>query len=132
MKLAIIFPFAPVPALRMTQGQVRLLKAHDHKLTKAQQNVKYRVKRCIDNKTQLAWYAKGHKFTMPENGSKIVFWIETKVKSRWGTGHKQVPDVDNLAKQVMDALCSSDSHIYDVAISKFWCEPGKGRVEIWA
>jgi Holliday junction resolvase RusA-like endonuclease len=46
-----------------------------------------------------------------------------------GQPHQQRPDIDNLAKGVMDALASEDSYIYELHATKVWGEEGK--IEIW-
>lgn len=47
-------------------------------------------------------------------------WSAQKKALMVGTPHQQKPDVDNLCKALMDALCEEDSHIYDVHMSKWW------------
>lgn len=44
--------------------------------------------------------------------------------------HKQKPDIDNLVKAVLDALCEDDSHIWHVDAYKFWDDIGS--IEITA
>lgn len=130
-KLLITFPFEPVSALRMTQGQLKLLKVRDAQLPKPKIDLKNRIKRCLDNKTNLKLFANSAKFKMPDSDFEMIFWLETKEKERWSHPHTLKPDIDNLTKQVFDALCKDDSHIWNMTVSKLWCPPGKGRIEIW-
>ena len=44
--------------------------------------------------------------------------------------HKQKPDVDNMAKAVMDALLKDDSGVYHISVTKFWAY--EGSIEITA
>lgn len=43
--------------------------------------------------------------------------------------HKSKPDVDNLQKAVLDALCEDDSHIWHVDAYKFWGDRGSIAIE---
>ena len=44
--------------------------------------------------------------------------------------HLVTPDVDNVAKAVMDALFLNDAMVYRVTAEKYWCDGGLPRVEI--
>jgi Holliday junction resolvase RusA-like endonuclease len=62
---------------------------------------------------------------------KVVFfmpmpksWSEKKRKEMLGKPHQQKPDIDNLAKAFMDALCVDDSYVYDIHAKKFWHDIG--------
>lgn len=35
--------------------------------------------------------------------------------------HQQKPDIDNLIKAFLDALCDDDSFVYVVHAAKYWC-----------
>ena len=41
-----------------------------------------------------------------------------------GTPHLLKPDTDNLLKAVQDAVCTDDSHIYEVWMTKIWVAEG--------
>lgn len=45
--------------------------------------------------------------------------------------HRQKPDIDNLAKAVMDVLYSEDSHIHELHLRKLWSEEGYINL-VWA
>jgi Holliday junction resolvase RusA-like endonuclease len=48
-------------------------------------------------------------------------WAEKKKEKMWLAGHHTTkPDLDNLVKSVLDALCKDDSHIYRIHASKMW------------
>ena len=51
-------------------------------------------------------------------------WNQVKRKAMNGLPHQQRPDVDNLCKAFMDALCEEDSHVYRVTMSKYWAQTG--------
>ena len=65
------------------------------------------------------------------NYKRIVFympmpksWSKKRRQKMEGMGHKQRPDIDNLAKSLLDALYSDDSHIYSISLAKFWAYEG--------
>jgi len=69
------------------------------------------------------------------NYKRIVFympmpksWSKKKKADMEGHGHRQRPDIDNLAKSLFDALYADDSHIYSVSLAKFWAY--EGAIEI--
>lgn len=55
---------------------------------------------------------------MPES------WNEKRKTLYEAKPHQAKPDIDNLCKSLMDALCDDDSYIYDVQASKFWARKG--------
>ena len=77
------------------------------------------------------------KVVIPDAGAHITFVIPfpksyslKKRKNLDGQPHVQVPDVDNLAKAVFDAVFSDDSGVYDIRISKYWGYTGRIIVDI--
>lgn len=51
-------------------------------------------------------------------------WSEKKKRAMDGSPHLVKPDVDNLQKAVMDAMFSSDSHLWSVWSLKRWGRTG--------
>lgn len=51
-------------------------------------------------------------------------WGKNKRANLVGQPHQQKPDVDNLAKAVMDSLLDEDSHIWSLKATKRWGETG--------
>lgn len=51
-------------------------------------------------------------------------WSKKKKAELAGKPHKQRPDIDNLMKAVMDALCEDDSYIHSVKARKEWSKIG--------
>lgn len=49
-------------------------------------------------------------------------WSKKKKAEMLGKPHQQKPDVDNLAKSVLDALVKEDSVIYRCLIEKYWSD----------
>lgn len=47
-------------------------------------------------------------------------WSKKKTEAMLHQPHQQRPDIDNLTKAVMDALCEDDSHIYQLEAKKVW------------
>lgn len=60
--------------------------------------------------------------TMPKS------WSKKKRLEMEGKPHQQRPDIDNLLKAFMDALCEDDSYIYAVRAEKQWSEQGSIEV----
>lgn len=47
-------------------------------------------------------------------------WSAKKKAEMDGKPHQQRPDIDNLAKAFLDALCEDDSYVYHLCAGKFW------------
>ena len=69
------------------------------------------------------------------NGSRITFhmpmpksWSKKKKAEMVGRPHQQRPDIDNLAKSLLDALYGDDSHIWNISLVKKWAV--EGSIEI--
>ena len=70
------------------------------------------------------------------NGDHVTFvlpmpmsWSGKRRAEFVGKPHKQTPDVDNLAKALLDALFGNDSHIWDIRLTKVWGVSGAIIVE---
>lgn len=55
-------------------------------------------------------------------------WRKKDKEAMRGKPHQQKPDVDNMAKAVMDAFKIDDSHVHTLKASKVWAD--KGRIII--
>jgi Holliday junction resolvase RusA-like endonuclease len=51
-------------------------------------------------------------------------WSKKKKSEMLGEPHQQRPDIDNLIKSFLDALCDDDSYIYSVKAEKRWDKVG--------
>ena len=64
----------------------------------------------------------------------IVLYFDTKERSKWGKAKTTRPDLDNWAKECIDALVSAgffkdDALIVDLHIKKYWAEKASIYVE---
>lgn len=59
-------------------------------------------------------------FQIPMPGS----WSAKKKAAMMGTPHQQKPDIDNLVKAFLDALCEDDSYVWRVVAVKQWAYTG--------
>lgn len=72
-----------------------------------------------------------------KNGDSVTFglpmpksWSAKKKTTVEGTPHKQVPDIDNLLKSLLDALYGDDSHIWHIGeVKKLWSVEGYLLIE---
>lgn len=65
-------------------------------------------------------------FYIPMPGS----WSKKKTLLTDGQPHQQRPDIDNLVKSFLDALCEDDSYVYAIKAEKYWSStPGIGVEE---
>lgn len=118
------FPVAPVPKPRQTQADV---------WKKRPAVVRYRA-----FADALRERAKGLGFAMPEHGASVVFlvpmpdsWSKAKRDRMEGTPHQQKPDVDNLLKAFLDALCGEDCTIWQLSgVEKRWDKTGAISVRV--
>ena len=59
-------------------------------------------------------------------------WSKKKKAEKLGTPHDQKPDIDNMCKAVMDALCKEDKAIHTCYARKYWNESGKpGKIILY-
>lgn len=56
-------------------------------------------------------------------------WSKKKKEQMSGMPHQQRPDVDNLAKSVLDALCGDDSYVYNLWADKYWGYQGEVHID---
>lgn len=55
-------------------------------------------------------------------------WSKQKKAEMKGRPHRQKPDVDNLAKLILDAMLSDDSGVFDLHGTKFWDDGNGSRL----
>lgn len=72
------------------------------------------------------------KVSLPEGGAHVTFvlpmpksWSKKRREQMRGQPHQQKPDVDNLAKGLMDAVFADDCRVWDARWSKVWGEQGE-------
>jgi Holliday junction resolvase RusA-like endonuclease len=85
---------------------------------------------------RLAWSLQRDWKTVPEKITLIFYmpmspsWSKKKSLMMDGQPHKQRPDIDNLVKAFLDALCEDDSYVWAIKAEKRWSsEPGIGVEE---
>lgn len=68
---------------------------------------------------------------LPEAGAHIVFhlampasWSKKRRAQMLGQPHQQKPDVDNLAKALLDACLAEDQGVWDMRVTKRWADTG--------
>lgn len=76
---------------------------------------------------------------LPESGAHVIFhlpmpksWSKRRKCDLRGKPHQGKPDIDNLAKAVLDALYLDDSGIHSITLSKLWTDTDNGHIEIWS
>ena len=85
----------------------------------------------------LEWRFKAYRPKHPvENPVRlfVVLYFDTKERSKWGKAKTTRPDLDNWAKECIDALVSAgffkdDALIVDLHIKKYWAEKASIYVE---
>ncbi len=106
-----IYKITPVPAPRMTRRDKWLKPARP-------EVARYRAfsEEC---------FLRGVK--LKASGCHVIFvlpmpdgWSKKKKLEMDGEPHQQVPDSDNLLKALQDAIFKTDSHIWDIRITKLW------------
>ena len=73
--------------------------------------------------------------TVPDSGSHVTFiipmpksWSKKKKLALDGQPHRQRPDVDNLAKALLDAIFDEDAGVWDIRVTKLW--GGVGSINV--
>ncbi len=110
-----IYDITPMPAPRLTRNTLWTKRARDYAEWK--RHVRLLRINIIESGAHITFH-----MPMPESWSKA-----SKVKCE-GKPHQSRPDVDNLAKALLDAMYKEDAHIWDVRITKLWAY--KGAIEI--
>jgi Holliday junction resolvase RusA-like endonuclease len=127
--LIVSFDVDPVPAIRMTKGELKLKFMDERILSPQQISKKKAIQRYMDYKTTMVWKAKMKRFQMPHYLFWMVFYMPTRQADRWGNLHQEcTPDTDNLTKALKDALCKKDHMIADYRSTKVWAEKGKIQI----
>ena len=52
-------------------------------------------------------------------------WSKKKQRAMEGLYHRSKPDIDNLVKAVLDAVCAEDKHVASIRASKRWGYSGQ-------
>ena len=88
---------------------------------------KWKKRPCVMKYRAFADECREQGIIIPNHGAHIVFqmpmpksWSKKKKEEMDGMPHQQRPDVDNLAKALMDAVLKEDCCVWDVRITKEW------------
>jgi Holliday junction resolvase RusA-like endonuclease len=108
-----IYDIQPVPKPRMTQRD---------KWAKRPAVLRYRA---------FCDQVRAQGVELPDAGAHITFmlpmpgsWSRKKRQLMLGAPHKQKPDVDNLAKALLDACRDEDQGVWDLRTTKRWAHLG--------
>jgi Holliday junction resolvase RusA-like endonuclease len=130
------FQITPQTHVRSTQGDRIYFRIPRDKLRPAGLKRLLRLERYNQYKIDLSALAKSIRFTPPEQGGHLVFYIP--VPKTWKKYkkeqyhlqlHQSTPDWDNLSKAFFDSLLSEDKHIADIWVTKVWVNQEKGWIE---
>tara|TARA_R110000868_G_scaffold36279_7_gene128963 strand:+ start:10786 stop:11241 length:456 start_codon:yes stop_codon:yes gene_type:complete len=136
MRSKIVFDINPQTNVRATQGDRIFFRIPREKLRPPGLKRLLRLEKYNDYKITLSGIAKQKRFTPPEQGGHLIFYIP--VPKSWRIYKKQEmhmqlhqskPDWDNLAKAFFDSLFLEDMHIADVRVTKRWVNAEKGWIE---
>lgn len=132
----ITFNIDPQTHVRATQGDRIFFRIPREKLRPAGLKRLMRLEKYNDYKLTLCGLAKAKRFTPPEQGGHLFFYIA--VPKSWKKYkkaemhlqlHQSRPDWDNLAKAFFDSMFSEDMHIADVRVTKRWVNQDTGWIE---
>lgn len=119
------FNIDPCPAPRMTQRDKFAPSKAVSKYFGFRNEMKYLA--YIQGLENLPGSIDSIKFSIPMPAS----WSQKKRSEMNGNPHTQTPDLDNLVKGTLDALCPVDSHIHTIgAIKKIWSETGSIKISV--
>jgi Holliday junction resolvase RusA-like endonuclease len=136
LRKKVVFNITPQTNVRATQGDRILFRIPREKLRPAGFSRLLRLEKYNDYKVSLSALSKQHKFTIPEQGVHIIFYIP--VPKTWKKYkkdemhmklHQSKPDIDNLVKAVFDSLFSEDKYIADFRATKRWVNKEEGWIE---
>ena len=109
----ILIPVEPVPKPRMTRSDRWKVRPATTRYWKFKDS----LNRLYDGEVPSAFDVTFH-ITMPKS------WSNKKKIEMAGKPHQQRPDVDNILKSFLDALCEDDAYVYDVRVRKLWANTG--------
>lgn len=69
-------------------------------------------------------------FCINFNISMPKSWSKKKKEQMKGRPHQEKPDIDNLLKAVLDAICKEDKQVWNIHARKFWTA-AEGNITIW-
>ena len=132
----VIFKIDPQTHVRTTQNDRIFFRIPREKLHPPGLKRLLRIEKYNDYKVSLLAIAKSMRFSPPEQGGHLIFyisvpktWKKYKKEEMHMKLHQTKPDWDNLAKAFFDAILKEDSHISDVRVTKRWVNSESGWIE---
>jgi len=130
------FQITPQTHVRSTQGDRIYFRIPREKLRPAGLARLQRLERYNQYKIDLSALAKQIRFTPPEQGGHLSFyipvprtWKKYKKEQYHLQLHQSTPDWDNLAKAFFDSLLHQDKGIADIRVTKKWVNQETGWIE---
>lgn len=130
------FQITPQTHVRSTQGDRIYFRIPREKLRPAGLARLLRLERYNQYKIDLSALAKQIRFTPPEQGGHLSFyipvprtWKKYKKEQHHLQLHQSTPDWDNLAKAFFDSLLHQDKGIADIRVTKKWVNQETGWIE---
>jgi len=130
------FQITPQTHVRSTQGDRIYFRIPREKLRPAGLTRLLRLERYNQYKIDLSALAKQIRFTPPEQGGHLSFyipvprtWKKYKKEQYHLQLHQSTPDWDNLAKAFFDSLLHQDKGIADIRVTKKWVNQESGWIE---
>lgn len=132
------FLITPQTHVRATQGDRILFRIPESRRSEAGTKRVNRLIKYNDYKISLLALAKQQRFTLPDSGSIIRFFLP--MPKSWRTPereanvnrlHRKKPDLDNLLKAFLDSLFVEDKTISHIGeVSKYWVDSEQGWIEV--
>ena len=136
MQKSYIFKITPQTNVRSTQGDRIYFRIPREKLRPAGLKRLLRLERYNTYKIDLLALAKSIRFSPPEQGGHLIFyipvpksWAKYKKAENHMKLHQTTPDWDNLAKAFFDGLLSQDKGIADIRVTKKWVNQEQGWIQ---
>jgi len=133
-----IFLITPQTHVRATQGDRILFRIPESRRSAAGTKRVNRLIKYNDYKISLLALAKKQRFTLPDSGAIIRFflpmpksWRNPEREANVNKLHRKKPDLDNLLKAFLDSLFVEDKTISHIGeVSKYWVDSEQGWIEV--
>jgi len=133
-----IFLITPQTHVRATQGDRILFRIPESRRSDAGTKRVNRLLRYNDYKISLLALAKQQRFTLPDEGAIIRFflpmpktWRKPEREANRNNLHRKKPDLDNLLKAFLDSLFTEDKKVAHLGeVSKYWVDGDQGWIEV--